>query len=178
MYVASGLSGEIFASRDGGHSWQLKRTLPVAGGYPTALVAVRGRLILSINGGNGGYVDDPAYTGKILESDDGGSHWRDLRMPDAFVDAMKVSPDGSTIAAVTRSGVEVRNGAHWRHLDVPWQPGDYSGAALAGGNLYVATLSGLYVVRRVGVHPAAADPRLQPRDHPEWEVALGADRHR
>ena len=156
MYVASGLSGEIFASRDAGHSWQLKRTLPVAGGYPTALVTVPGRpsrLLLSINGGNGGYVDDPTYTGKILESDDGGGHWRDLRMPDAFVNTMMVTADGSTVAAVTTSGIELGSGTHWRHLDIPWQPGDYSGATLVGGDLYVATFTGLYVVRGVESNP-------------------------
>ena len=43
MYLSSGLAAELFASHDGGRSWRMERTLPVAGGYPTALLALPGR---------------------------------------------------------------------------------------------------------------------------------------
>jgi hypothetical protein len=56
------LAGELFATRDGGATWLLRRSLPVAGGYPAALLMAHGELIMGINGGNGVYVDDPTYT--------------------------------------------------------------------------------------------------------------------
>lgn len=158
MYLASGLAAELFASRDGGHSWRMERTLPVAGGYPTALLALPGRpgrLLLAINGGNGFAVADPTYTGKVLESSDGGAHWRDLGLPDSFVTAVVATPDGSTLAAVTKQGIDITDdqGAHWTHLDVPWTT-DVSQASLVGGDLCIATLSGLYVVRDIAGDPA------------------------
>jgi hypothetical protein len=156
MYVASPTASELYVSDDTGASWQLERTLPVAGGYPTALLAVAGprhhtRLLLSINGSNGLYVDDPTYTGKVLESDDGGRHWRDLGMPDSFVVSLVASTDGSTLAAVTKSGVQVTTdgGAHWRTAPATWGSANINQAVLAGDDLYVATFAGLYVMREV-----------------------------
>ncbi|MGH3397694.1 MAG: hypothetical protein ACRDPO_23680, partial [Streptosporangiaceae bacterium] len=181
MYLASGLAAELFASRDGGHSWRMERTLPVAGGYPTALLVLPGRaarLVLAINGGNGFYTDDPTYTGKVLESCDGGAHWRDLGLPDSFVDTVVATPDGSTLAAVTTDGIEVTHdqGAHWTHLDVPWSSGAYSEASLVGGDLYVATLSGLYVVRDIAGDPAAPVLAFTPPDQTSaWVVGVAGD---
>jgi hypothetical protein len=160
MYLASGLAAELFASRDGGHSWQLERTLPVAGGYPTALLALPGRpgrLVLAVNGGNGFYTDDPTYTGKVLESSDGGAHWRDLGLPDSFVETVLASPGGGTLVAVTRQGIYITRdqGATWSRLDEPWGSSALSEASLVGSDLYLATLSGLYVARGVtGSSPA------------------------
>jgi hypothetical protein len=183
MYVASGLSSELFVSRDGGHQWRMERTLPVAGGYPTALLALpgrRGRLVLAVNGGNGVYVDDPTYAGKVLESSDGGRHWRDLGLPDSFVDALVATPDGSTLAAVTTDGIDITSdwGAHWTQLSVPWGGSSVSAASLAGGDLYVATLSGLYVVRDVEDAPTA--PALvftPPGQRLPWVVGVTGDAH-
>jgi photosystem II stability/assembly factor-like uncharacterized protein len=179
LYVASALAGELFASHDGGASWRMERSLPVAGGYPTALLATGGRqsrLILAINGGNGLYVDDPTYTGKILQSDDGGQHWRDLGMPDSFVDTVLAAPDGRALVAVTYGGIEVTRdeGRSWERVEVPWSSSDYSGAALIGGDLYVATLSGLYVIRDVTGKPAAPALVFAPAKS-AWVVAVAGD---
>lgn len=178
VYVASALAGELFATRDGGATWQLRRTLPVAGGYPTALLMAHRDLIMAINGGNGVYVDDPTYTGKVLASEDGGRHWRDLGMPDAFVRTVLATPDGRTLIAVTNSGIEVTSnrGRSWQHIDVPWGPTDYSGATLAGGDLYVATLSGLYVVRDIAGTPSAPTLVFAPQASP-WVVTVAGDAH-
>lgn len=155
LYAASGLAAEVFASTDAGRHWRMERTLPVAGGYPTALLALPGRhtrLVLAVNGGNGRYVDDPTYTGKLLTSTDGGAHWRDLGLPDSFVRTVTATPDGSTLMAVTDDGIEVTHddGARWTRVDVPWKASDYSASSLVGDDLYVGTLSGLYVVRGIG----------------------------
>ena len=176
VYVASALAGELFATRDDGATWPMRRTLPVAGGYPAALLMARGALIMAINGGNGIYVDDPTYTGKVLASDDGGRHWRDLGMPDAFVRTVLATPDGRTLIAVTDSGIEVTSnqGRSWQHIAVPWGPSDYSGATLAGGDLYVATLSGLYVVRDIGRTPSAPALVFAPQKS-AWVVAVAGD---
>jgi minor extracellular serine protease Vpr len=182
MYLASGLAAELFTSHDGGHSWQMERTLPVAGGYPTALLALPGRpgrLVLAVNGGNGLYTDDPTYTGKVLESSDGGAHWRDLGLPDSFVQTLLATPDGSTLVAVTKQGIDITRdqGASWTHLDVPWTT-DVSQASLAGGDLYIATLSGLYVVRDVAGDPAA--PVLDftpPGQTSAWVDGVTGDAH-
>jgi photosystem II stability/assembly factor-like uncharacterized protein len=193
MYLASGLAAELFASHDGGHSWRMERTLPVAGGYPTALLVLPGRptppgrarrpgraarLVLAINGGNGFYTDDPTYTGKVLESCDGGAHWRDLGLPDSFVDTVVATPDGSTLAAVTSDGIDVTHdqGAHWTHLAVPWSSHAYSEASLVGGDLYVATLSGLYVVHDIAGTPAAPVLAFTPPDQTSpWVVGVAGD---
>lgn len=181
IYVASAQAAELFATRDGGGSWQFLRTLPVAGGYPTALLAVphdgRTELVLGINGGNGLYVDDPTYTGKVLASDDDGQHWRDLGMPDAFVRTVIATPDGQTLIAVTNSGIEVTrdDGAHWRQITVPWGASDYSAATLADGDLYVATLQGLYVVRNVASVSAGAPTAVFTPTGSSWVVNVAGD---
>jgi hypothetical protein len=174
VYMASALAGELFATHDGGGSWQMERTLPVAGGYPTALLTAGRTLIMGINGGNGLYVNDPTYTGKVLASEDGGEHWRDLGMPDSFV--RTVLADGRTLIAVTNSGIELTSdqGESWRTVAVPWSPSDYSGATLAGSDLYVATLSGLYVVRDITGTPSAPALAFAPAQSP-WVVAVAGD---
>jgi hypothetical protein len=154
LYVASPTAAELYISDDTGASWRMERTLPVAGGYPTALLAIAGsghrtRLLLSVNGSNGLYVEDPTYTGKVLESDDGGRQWRDLGMPDSFVVSLVTSADGSTLAAVTKSGVQITtdDGAHWRTAPATWGSANINQGVLVGGDLYVATFTGLYVLR-------------------------------
>lgn len=157
LYAASGLASELFVGDASGdsRSWRMDRNLPVAGGYPTALLALpaghRTRLVMAVNGGNGKYVDDPTYTGKVFTSDDAGAHWHDMRLPDSFVRDVLATADGRTLVAVTDGGIETTTdlGAHWRHVDVPWGAGAYSAASLVNGNLYVATTGGLYEVRDV-----------------------------
>lgn len=186
LYVASGTASEIYASHDTGASWRLERTLPVGGGYPTALLALGGhplggrrtRLVLSVNGGNGQYVDDPTYTGKVLESDDGARHWRDLGMPDSFVVTVVASADGSTLVAVTKSGLQITSddGAHWRTIDNSWGAANIDGATIVGDDLYVATFTGLYVVRDVATSTSA--PVLAftpPGGKSAWVVAVAGD---
>jgi minor extracellular serine protease Vpr len=180
LYIASALAGELFASHTSGVAWQEERTLPVAGGYPVALLVTGGfahRLIMGINGGNGQYIDDPTYTGKILESDDGGGHWRDLNMPDAYVNTVLATPDGRALVAVTASGIYVTSddGGSWQHVAIPWNGQQYSAATLAGGDLYVATLSGLYVMRDVASgHPGAATLVFAPQQS-AWVQAVAGN---
>ncbi len=181
LYVASGTASQVYASHDTGASWRLERTLPVGGGYPTALLALGGhrtRLVLAVNGGNGQYVDDPTYTGKVLESDDGARHWRDLGMPDSFVVTVVASPDGSTLIAVTKSGLQITSddGAHWRTVAASWGTASISGAALVGDDLYVATFTGLYVLRNAATSTSA--PVLAftpPGGKSAWVVAVAGD---
>ncbi len=181
LYVASGTASEVYASHDTGASWRLERTLPVGGGYPTALLALgghRSRLVLSVNGGNGQYVDDPTYTGKVLESDDGARHWRDLGMPDSFVVTVVASADGSTLVAVTKSGLQITSdgGAHWRTIAPSWGTASIGGATLVGDDVYVATFTGLYVLRNAAT--ATTPPVLAfapPGGKSAWVVAVAGD---
>ena len=175
LYVASGTAAQVYTSHDTGASWRLERTLPVGGGYPTALLALSGhrtRLVLAINGGNGQYVDDPTYTGKVLESDDGGQHWRDLGLPDSFVITVVATPDGSTLIASPAAACRSRpdDGAHWRTVAASWGTASTSGVALIDGDLYVATIAGLYVLR-----DAAPRRRLRHSLHPARRP-VGVDR--
>ena len=134
--------------------------------------------MLAVNGGNGQYVDDPTYTGKVFSSDDGGAHWRDLRVPDSFVRTVLATPDGRTLIAVTDGGIETTSdqGAHWRHADVPWKAGGYSAATLVGGDLYVATTSGLYAVRNAAHAATAPELLFTPPGRPSpWVDGVAGD---
>lgn len=174
LYMASGLAPEVFASRDRGASWKMQRTLPVAAGYPTAMVATRGRLILSVNGGNGLYVADPTYMGKVFESSDDGAHWRDLQLPDEFVETVLVAADG-TIVAVTKNAIEITSddGAHWRSLPVPWT--SYTSASLVGDDLYVGAFTGLYVVKHVSADSSGPTVAFLPGGRSNWIVGVAGD---
>lgn len=183
LYVASPISAELQTSDDTGATWRMQRTLPVAGGYPTALLAIAGpghrtRLLLSVNGSNGLYVEDPTYTGKVLESDDGGRHWRDLQMPDSFVVSLVASADGSTLVAVTKSGVQVTTdgGAHWRTAPDTWGSANINQAALVDDDLYVATFTGLYVMRDVSSSDSAPVLGFVPPDgRSKWVTSVAGD---
>ncbi|MFI5289090.1 MAG: hypothetical protein ACHQ17_05550, partial [Polyangia bacterium] len=153
-------------SGDSGQSWRMARTLPVAGGYPSALVALGGagsRLVVAVNGRDvvGGYVD-LTYLGKAFESTDGGQSWRDLGLPDAHVYALLAPDDGSFLLAVTSAAVEITrdDGAHWSTVALGAIPMSndnwFDQAALIGNDLYIATFSGLFAIRNIaGVSPGA-----------------------
>lgn len=180
FYLSSDIAAALWVSHDGAQTWREDRTLPVAAGYPTALVAdpsARGRLYLSINGSNGFAVADPTYTGKILRSDDGGTSWRALALPDVFVSGMAVDASGGTIAAVTSSGVYISHdgGASWTQLDTPWNWRDYDGLTLVGSTLYVATFDGLFALRDITTQPQAPVPVFVPQGRSAWVTAVAGD---
>ena len=59
---------------------------------------------------------------------------------------------------------------------MPWSSRAYSEASLVGGDLYVATLSGLYVVRDIAGDPAAPVLAFTPPDQTSaWVVGVAGD---
>jgi len=180
MYVASGISASLWVSHDLARTWREEQTLPVAGGYPTALVADPNdgsHLYMAINGSNGFAVVDPTYVGKIVTTDDGGRTWSTLPLPDVFVNGLAIDPSGSTLAAVTSDGIYVSHdrGDTWSHLDAPWSWGDYDGLALVDDTLYVATFQGLYAVRDVSGDPQAPVAVFTPGGISNWITAVAGD---
>jgi photosystem II stability/assembly factor-like uncharacterized protein len=180
LYVASGISASLWVSHDGTRTWREEQTLPVAGGYPAALVADPNdgdRLYMAIDGNNGFAVIDPTYAGKIVTSADGGRTWSALSLPDVFVNGLAIDPTGRTLAAVTADGIYVSHdrGRTWTHLDTPWSWHDYDGLVLVDDSLYVATFRGLYAVRDVSSHPQAPVAVLAPGGISNWVTAVAGD---
>lgn len=180
LYVASGISASLWVSHDGTRTWREEQTLPVAGGYPAALVADPNdgdRLYMAIDGSNGFAVVDPTYVGKIVTSGDGGRTWSALPLPDVFVNGLAIDPTGRTLAAVTADGIYISHdrGGTWTHVDAPWSWHDYDGLALVDDSLYVATFQGLYAVRDVSGDPQAPVAVLTPGGISNWVTAVAGD---
>lgn len=141
----------LWLTTDRGRQWRQLDRLPVAGGTGTVVVDPKdpGRMWYAVNGrpsADSPVAFDPTYEGKVLSTDDAGQTWRTLAFPNTHVDAL-VS-DGHALVAVTAGGIVSSGdgGAHWTTHAVTLPTG-VTGAALAGGDLYVSAYGGVWVVR-------------------------------
>ncbi|MGI8334233.1 S8 family serine peptidase [Actinomadura scrupuli] len=168
----------IWLTTDKGRQWRQLDRLPVAGGTGTIVVDPRDpkRMWYGVNGR--AYADsidayDPTYEGKMLSTGDGGRTWRTLPFPNTHVDAL-VS-DGRALVAVTAGGVVSSDdgGAHWTTHAVTLPTG-ITGAALAGGDLYMSTYSGVWVVRHATGNELAPAEHVYTTDS-GGAVGVGAD---
>jgi hypothetical protein len=151
----------LWLTTDQGRKWRQLDRLPVAGGSGTVVVDPHNakRMWYAVNGrpeADSLVVYDPAYEGKVLSTDDAGQTWRTLPFPNTHVDALL--SDGRTLVAVTAGGIVSSDdgGAHWTAHAVTL-PAEVRGAALTGGDLYVAATDGVWVVRdatSAGLAPA------------------------
>ncbi|MGH3500020.1 MAG: S8 family serine peptidase [Nocardioidaceae bacterium] len=144
-----------WVTRNGGGSWRQLNRLPVAAGTGDLVVDAKepGTMWYAVNGSTGGFFDttlDPTYQGRILRTRDGGRHWEMLDVPDVHYLALVSDPATQVLVAVSADAVLVSRdgGDSWSAYPSP--VGDaLVGAAIGGDDVFLASSSGVSVMRGV-----------------------------
>ncbi|MGW3808493.1 S8 family serine peptidase [Micromonospora sp. NPDC005113] len=136
----------LFVSRDAMQTWRELRTMPVASGTVEDLVVDPhdgDRLYLAMSGGSA----DPSYSGRLFISADGGETWSTANLPDAPASTVEIDPTGHALAVAMGRNVfrSVDGGVTWTQLPSAWT--DVRDVLWVGDDLYVATTTGLWVIR-------------------------------
>jgi photosystem II stability/assembly factor-like uncharacterized protein len=136
----------FFVSRDAMQTWREVRTMPVASGTVEDLVVDPrdgNRLYLAMSGGSA----DPSYSGRLFISADGGETWTTANLPDAPATTVEVDPTGHALAVAMGQNVfrSVDGGVTWTQLPSAWT--DVRDVAWVDEDLYIATTTGLWVIR-------------------------------
>ncbi|MBB5870390.1 subtilisin family serine protease [Allocatelliglobosispora scoriae] len=118
------------------------------------------RLPIAVSGGEGMIVADPRHAERffyavngtmngstVLRTDDRGTTWRTLNLPNSFISAFLADPAGAALIAVTDAGLQVSRdaGDSWTAF-ATGVTDSITDTAVAGGNLYLGTPRGIYVV--------------------------------
>jgi len=149
VVYAAALSGGIYRSADAGRTWQWR------GVATTSLVVLWTDVIVSPTDPQRLYATARegvlATTGRLYTSSDGGAHWQELfHLPDAGLDAVAASPNGTLLVASEESEVyrSVDGGQTW-NLALDPEIGSLNNPRLAFDPLapetaYVGALGGLW----------------------------------
>jgi hypothetical protein len=152
----------IFVSRDAMQTWREVRTMPVASGTVQDLVVDPrdgNRLYLAMSGGSA----DPSYSGRLFISADGGGTWSTADLPNAPATAVEVDPTGRALVVAMGRDVfrSTDGGSTWSLLPSAWT--SVRDVEWAGGDLYVATTTGLWVIRNALTQPEQPQRVYTPR---------------
>ncbi|MFF2009430.1 S8 family serine peptidase [Streptomyces sp. NPDC058195] len=133
---------------DNGASWRRLGRLPVSDGTGPLVVDAKDpdRWWYAVNS-----VHDGSRRGTILRTDDNGSTWRTLDVPDTRFSALVADEQTRTLVAVTPDALLVSTdaGDHWTTYPTG-VPGAVRAAALTGNTLYLSTYSGVWSRTGVG----------------------------
>lgn len=158
---SSGRHAGLFRTDDYAKSWHEERELPIGDGSAVGL-AVDPHNADTVYLAVLSNFDDPTYTSRVLVSHDAGQTWTPTAFPDLFLQDLTIDTDGKWLVAngYTTTYLSNDGGASWRSIPVP--VGQAQTARVIGGDLYLSTDEGLYVVPGLAGTPQPARLLYQP----------------